>query len=466
MLLPAAVSAYYSEWASMKAFLICALPTLTAGLFLTHFIHVPQGIALRMRDGFMIVALSWIAMSFIGCLPFMITGSIPDFASAYFETASGFSTTGATVIGDMQTLSKGILFWRSFTHWIGGMGVLVFTVALLPRLGIGGRQIMRAETTGPTMDKISFTTNETARMLYKMYIVMTLIQLTLLVAGGMSIYDSALHTFGTVGTGGFSNYNASVGAYGNFYFEMVIAIFMMLCGVNFSLYSNIAKGTPLRIFKDFELRFYLGIVAASTAFITAMLYIENFYGSIVQAFRYAYFQVSSIMTTTGYATADFDLWPNSCKFILFLLMITGACAGSTAGGIKVIRFAFILKLVKRGIFRRMHPRAVTPIKLAGNVVSSDTVSGVASFVSLYFLTAALSTALISLEGVSLISAASSVIACLSNVGPGFEAVGPTLNYGFYSPASKMLLSFLMIAGRLELYTIMLLFTPAFWNRKR
>ncbi len=466
MLLPAAVSAYYGEYSSMKAFLICGLPTLLAGLFFAHSIRIPDGSALKMRDGFLIVALTWMGMSFIGSLPFLMTGSIADFTSAYFEAASGFTTTGATTLSNVEILSKSVLFWRSFTHWIGGMGVLVFTIALLPRLGIGGRQIMRAETTGPTMDKISFTTNETAKKLYKMYSVMTILQIVLLSAGGMSLYDAALHTFGSVGTGGFSNYNASVGAFGNLYFEMVIALFMMLCGINFSLYNNIAKGTPLKMFKDFELRLYLGIIAASTTFIALMLYINNVYGGIGEAFRYSYFQVSSIMTTTGYATADFDLWPNSCRFILFLLMIIGSCAGSTAGGLKVIRLAFIIKLVKRGISRRLHPRAVMPIKIGGSIVSADTVSGVASFVILYLMTMAGSTLLISLEGVSMVSAASSVIACLSNIGPGFEAVGPTMNFGFYSPASKILLSFLMIAGRLELYTIMLLFTPGFWKRKR
>lgn len=465
MLIPAAVSAYYGEWAAFKAFLASSLPAIAAGCLVMRLVPSPKDSSLRMRDGFFVVGVSWLAMSLIGCLPFIFSGAIPSFADAYFETASGFSTTGSTILTEIEGLPKGILFWRSFTHWLGGMGVLVLTIAILPKLGIGGQKIMRAETTGPTMDKISFTTNETAKILYELYCGLTVIEIFFLLAGGMSVYDALVHTFGTVGTGGFSSYNASIGAYNNVYFEMVITIFMLLAGVNFSLYYNIVKKKPLKILQDYEFRVYSAIVAGSTIFITAMLVIKNNYETIGQAFRYAFFQVASIITTTGYGTADFDQWPLPCKFVLFVLMFVGGCAGSTGGGMKVIRIAFTGKLIKRGISRRLHPQSVSPIKVGKKTIPAEVMSGVAGFVVLYLFTIAGGTLLIALEGVSPITALSSVVACVSNIGPGFEAVGPTMNFAFYSAPSKLLLSLFMIAGRLELFTIILLFTPAFWNRR-
>ncbi len=466
MLLPAAVSAFYGEWREMRIFLMVCLPVLLAGLIVMRLIPSQKESSLRMRDGFFIVGVSWITMSLVGALPFIFSGAIPRFADAYFETASGFTTTGSTILTEIEHLPRGILFWRPFTHRLGGMGVLVLTIAILPKLGIGGQKIMRAETTGPTMDKISFTVNDTAKTLYKIYLVFTLLEVSLLCLGGMSLYDSLLHTFGTVGTGGFSSYNASIAAFRSGYIEWTIGIFMMLCGVNFSLYSNIYKKTPLKIFKDVEFRVYMGIIGASTLFITAMLLIHRFYGSFLEALRYAFFQVSSIITTTGYGTADFDLWPLPCRFLLVFLMLVGGCAGSTGGGMKVIRIILTAKLIKRGIFRRLHPHAVSPIKVGGSIVSAETMSGVAGFVMLFLFTGLISTLVLCLENVSLTTAFTSVIACLSNIGPGLEAVGPTQNFAFYSAPAKMLLSMLMIAGRLELFTVILLFTPVFWNKKK
>ncbi len=466
MLLPAAVSAVYKEWDVFRIFLLCSLPVILVGQIVMRTTPSQKTEDLRMRDGFFIVGVSWLAMSLIGALPFLFSGAIPDFADAYFETASGFTTTGSTILTEIEHLPRGILFWRSFTHWLGGMGVLVLTIAILPRLGIGGQKIMRAETTGPTMDKISFTVNETARTLYKIYLVFTLLETAMLCLGGLSLYDALLHTFGTVGTGGFSSYNASVGAFHSGYVEWVIGFFMMACGVNFSLYSNIYKKTPLKIFKDVEFRVYVGIICGSTLFITVMLLIHNYYNGIADTLRTAFFQVSSIMTTTGYGTVDFDLWPLPCRFVLFVLMLVGGCAGSTGGGMKVIRAILVYKLVRRGTFRKLHPRAVSPIKVGDTTISAETMSGVTGFVILFLFTTLLSTLLISLENVSLTTALSSVVACLSNIGPGFEAVGPTQNFAFYSAPAKMLLSVLMIAGRLELFTIILLFTPVYWNRKK
>ena len=466
MLLPAAVSAVYREWDVFRAFLLCALPVLAAGLIVMRMTPSQRSEDLRMRDGFFIVGVSWLVMSLVGAIPFMITGAIPNFADAYFETASGFTTTGSTILSEIEHLPKGILFWRSFTHWLGGMGVLVLTIAILPKLGIGGQKIMRAETTGPTMDKISFTVNDTARTLYMIYLVFTVLETVLLCLGGMSLFDSLVHTFGTVGTGGYSSYNASIGAFHSGYFEWVIGIFMMVCGVNFSLYSNVYRRTPGKIFRDPEFRVYLGIMGGATVFITCMLMAHRYYNGLADTLRTAFFQVSSIMTTTGYGTVDFDLWPLPCRFVLFLLMIIGGCAGSTGGGMKVIRIILTLKLVKRGIFRKLHPNAVSPIKVGDTIMSAETMSGVAGFVMLYLFTTLISTLVLCLEKVSLVTALSSVVACLSNIGPGFEAVGATQNFGFYSAPAKMLLSLLMIAGRLELFTVILLFTPAFWNKKK
>ncbi|MBQ2228650.1 MAG: TrkH family potassium uptake protein, partial [Firmicutes bacterium] len=271
MLLPAAVSAVYKEWDVFRAFLLCALPVLAAGLIVMRMTPSQRSEDLRMRDGFFIVGVSWLVMSLVGAIPFMLTGAIPNFADAYFETASGFTTTGSTILSEIEHLPKGILFWRSFTHWLGGMGVLVLTIAILPKLGIGGQKIMRAETTGPTMDKISFTVNDTARTLYMIYLVFTVLETVLLCLGGMSLFDSLVHTFGTLGTGGYSSYNASIGAFHSGYFEWVIGIFMMLCGVNFSLYSNVYRRTPGKIFRDPEFRVYLGIMGGATLFITCML---------------------------------------------------------------------------------------------------------------------------------------------------------------------------------------------------
>ena len=466
MLLPAAVSAVYKEWDVFRIFLLCSLPVILAGQIVMRSIPSQRSEDLRMRDGFFIVGVSWLAMSLIGALPFVLSGAIPNLADAYFETASGFTTTGSTILTEIEHLPRGILFWRSFTHWLGGMGVLVLTIAILPKLGIGGQKIMRAETTGPTMDKISFTVNDTAKTLYKIYLVFTILEAALLCLGGLSLYDALLHTFGTVGTGGFSSYNASIGAFRSSYVDWVIGIFMMLCGVNFSLYSNVYKKTPMKIFRDVEFRVYVGIICGSTLFVTVMLLVHRFYGSFLEALRYAFFQVSSIMTTTGYGTTDFDLWPLPCRFVLFMLMLVGGCAGSTGGGMKVIRAILIYKLVRRGVFRKLHPRAVSPIKVGDTTIAAETMSGVAGFVLLFLFTIVISTALISLEGVSLTTALSSVVACLSNIGPGFEAVGPTQNFAFYSAPAKLLLSVLMIAGRLELFTVILLFTPVYWNRKK
>jgi len=466
MLLPLLVAAYYKEWQVVFSFAICAVPMIVAGLIVIRKMPKADNEVLRMRDGFFIVAVAWILMSVFGAIPFMISGSIPNFCDAFFETASGFSTTGSTVLAQPELLPKGILFWRSFTHWLGGMGVLVLTIALLPMLGIGGQKIMRAETTGPTMDKISFTTNESAKKLYVIYFGVTLLEIVALLCTGMGLFDAACNTFGTVGTGGLATTGQSIAYYGQVSVEMIIAVFMMLAGINFSLYHYLITGNIKTFFKDKELRVYLCIVAGCTIFIAIMLVVKGIYPNIWEGLRYAYFQVCSIITTTGYGTADFDIWPIPCKLVLMLLMFVGGCAGSTGGGMKVIRIMLLAKVLKRGVEKKLHPRATAPLKYDGKLVSSETLSGVASFAVLYLATVVGGGLIISLSGCDIITAFTSSLACVSNIGPGFNMVGPTCNFAFFPGAIKIVQSLLMIAGRLELFTIILLFTPQYWNKNR
>ena len=466
MLIPAGVSLYYGEAAEAKAFAFVAFPVIALGLAAYRLTPSIKDYDIRMKEGFFIVGAAWIVLSIVGALPFMISGDIPRFGDAFFEVASGFSTTGSTILSDVEALSKGMAFWRSFTHWLGGMGILVLTIAIMPMLGIGGQRIMRAETTGPTMDKISFTINDSAKNLYIVYFALTVIEVVMLCFGGMSLYDSLVHSFGTLGTGGFSNYGASVGHFESGYIQMVIAVFMMLAGINFSLHYSAFKGNIRQVLKDSELRVYLSIVAASTAFIMVMLLLYHCVGDAWTAFKQSFFQVNSIITTTGYGTADFDLWPLPCRMLLVALMLVGGCAGSTGGGIKVIRIILLFKIIGREIKKKLHPSAVMPIKVGGKVVAENTVSAVSGFIFLYFTIIAASSFIVSFEAPDFTTAFTTVIAIISNIGPGLGAVGPVMNYGFYSQGIKIFLGLLMIAGRVEIFTVFLLFTPSYWNKNK
>lgn len=462
LMMPSLLIALYTNQVDRLAFLVTILATGTIGYFLfrckSHSKHI------NAKEGLAIVSLGWILISIFGAIPLYISGSTPTYIDAIFEIVSGFTTTGATVIPNVEILPMGILFWRSFTHWIGGMGILVFTLALLPALGIGGFQIFKAESPGPIAGKIAPRIKDTAKILYVTYFSITMIQVILLKFGGMTWFESFVYTFGTVGTGGFSTMNASVGAYNSTYIHLVIGSFMVLSGVNFSLYYSLFKGKIKDVFKDEELRFYFIIVFTSVAVIGLNL-LKTSYSSIGLAFRDSFFQVSSIITTTGYSTANFDIWPTFSKGILLLLMFVGASAGSTAGGMKVIRILVILKLIKREILKIFHPRAVIPVKVNGKVLPNETIAGINSFTGLYIIIFALSTILISLEGVDLESAISSVAATLGNIGPGLGFVGPTNTFNGYSQISKAFFSLLMLLGRLELFTIIALFAPKNWRRE-
>ncbi|HHT96752.1 MAG TPA: TrkH family potassium uptake protein [Clostridiales bacterium] len=460
-MMPSLLISLFMQENDTKAFIITILVTALTGIILSNFKKNKDNI--NAKDGLAIVALGWALMSLFGALPLYLSASIPTYIDAVFETVSGFTTTGATLIANVEILPRGILFWRSFTHWIGGMGILVFTLALLPALGIGGFQIFKAESPGPVAGKMAPRIRDTAKILYLIYFTITLVQVLLLKIGGMTIFESFIYTFGTVGTGGLAINNNSVGAFSSSYLQMVIAIFMVISGVNFSLYYLIYKGKFKEAIKDQELKLYIIIIFLAVLGIGTNLYMTN-YSKLTLSFRDAFFQVSSIITTTGYSTANFDAWPSFSKAILVLLMFVGGSAGSTSGGIKVIRILVLLKLIKREILKMFHTRAVIPVKVNGKVVQNETVAGINSFVSLYFIIIALSTVAITLEGVDLLTAFTSVAATLGNIGPGLNLVGPTNTFNNYSQISKIFFSLLMLLGRLELFTIIALLAPKNWRR--
>ena len=455
------VALKYNQY-DKKAFLISILITGITGFIMSKSFKYKKDI--KAREGLSIVAFGWILASFFGSLPFIISGSIPSWVDAFFETVSGFTTTGATVIDNVEDLPMGILFWRSFTHWIGGMGILVFTIALLPTLGVGGFQIFKVESPGPKPDRIVPRVRDTAKILYITYLVATILEIILLLFGGMSLFDSLVNTFGTVGTGGFAIKNASIGAYDSTYIHLIIGVFMALSGVNFSLYYLLYKGKWREVIKDGELKLYLGIIFTATLLI-ALNINKDIYHNIGLALRDAFFQVSSIITTTGYATADFDKWPTFSKTILFLLMFVGGCAGSTGGGITSIRILVLLKLIKREISKIFHPRAVIPVKIGDKVVPNDVVASITSFFALYMAIFVIGTLAISLEGIDFESSMGAVAATLGNIGPGLGLVGPTRTYSQFSNLGKLLLSLFMLLGRLELFTIIALFAPSTWNKE-
>ena len=460
LLLPMAVGVGYGE--SPVPFLIpIALLVLCGGLL---SFKKPKQMALYARDGMAVVALAWIAMSLFGGLPFYISGDIPKYVDCIFETVSGFTTTGATILTEVESLSRGILFWRSFTHWVGGMGVLVFVMAILPMGGDGhGMHMLRAEMPGPAPGKLVSRMSDTAKILYGIYLVMTIIEIILLVAGGMPLFDACIHSFGSAGTGGFSCRNLSVGAYNNPYFDIVIGIFMLLFGVNFNLYYFLLVRKFREVFRSEELWAYVGIVAVAVVAITAD--IVHLYDSVGTSLRHAFFQVSSIMTTTGYATVDFNTWPTFSKAILVALMFIGGCAGSTAGGLKVARVVILEKVSVSEMRRMLHPNAVSTVRFEGKPMNERSIQGVHLFLAVYLVIFVVSCLLVALEQMDLVTVFTAVATCINNVGPGLEIVGPMGNFSEFSPWSKLLLSFDMLVGRLEIFPMLLLFAPSIWKRR-
>ncbi len=460
MLPSLAVAWFYGEEV-VAAFSYTILLLVLIGM--TSFFIKPKNKGIYARDGFAITALGWILLSFFGALPFYFSGSIPSLIDSFFEASSGFTTTGSSILQAVEGLPKGILFWRSFTHWIGGMGVLVLAMAILPSAGAGSFQIMKAESPGPTPGKLVPKVRETAKILYCIYIVFTITETVLLKLAGMSWFDSLIHTFGSVGTGGFSNRNTSIGDYNNVYIEIIITVFTFLCGANFALYYQAFKGNIKGIFKDEEFRIYSFIVAAAITLIAINIY-GSHYNSVAQSVRHSAFQVVTIITTTGYSSTDFNAWPTFSKLILFFLTFIGGCAGSTGGGIKNVRILLLLKSAKRDLLKIIHPKAVYSVRYGEKSVDEKTLSEVTVFFFMFIMLFCLAVLVVAIEGKDIVTTLTAVATTIGNVGPGLEIVGPMGNFSSFTNLSKLVLSFCMIIGRIEIYPILLLASRRFWRK--
>ena len=460
LLLPALAALIYGE-SCLWSILISAAISLAAGFALT-LLSRPKSQVIYAREGFITVALAWVAVSAVGALPFYISREIPSYIDAFFETVSGFTTTGASILANVEVMSRGLLFWRSFTHWVGGMGVLVFVMALVPSVTDRSIHIMRAEMPGPVVGKLMPRARDTASILYKIYVGMTLLQIILLWIGGMPLFESIVHAFGTAGTGGFGVKADSIAGYSP-YLQWVITVFMLLFGINFNLYYLLLIRRFRAAAQSSECWYYLGIVGVCIALITTN--IMPLYNNFREALRLSAFQVASIVTTTGYATADFNLWPQFSKAILLLLMIMGACAGSTGGGLKVSRAVMLFKMVGKEIRHLLHPRSVNSVRFEGKHVDGATLKSVSSYFVIYIICILAICLILSLEPFDLETNLSATLACFNNIGPGLAAVGPASNYAAYSPLSKLVLSLAMLLGRLEIYPLLLTLSPATWMKQ-
>ncbi|MGN0794433.1 MAG: TrkH family potassium uptake protein [Aristaeellaceae bacterium] len=460
------VSLLYGDGDAM-AFVWTILLLLVLGLPLWRFCR-PNQENLHAREGILVVSLSWVLLSVFGALPFVLSGAIPGFVDALFEAVSGFTTTGASILTQIEGQPHGVLFWRSFTHWIGGMGVLVLTLALLPQLGGRTSHIVRAESPGPTLSKLAPKMGDTAKILYLLYGLLTVLEWIALMLAGMNAYDAAIHAFGTAGTGGFSNYGASVGHFDSALIDGIITGFMVAFGINFVVYFKLITGAWKDAWHNEELKWYLAIYVSVTACVTVVLMAQQpeVYGSIGTALRYASFQVASVISTTGFATTDFNLWPITAKMLILLIMFIGSCAGSTAGGMKVCRIGMLCKQGSREAQRTFHPRKVQVIRFDGKAVDETVLRQVAVFAFMYILLVVCGGFLLSLEGrFDLETNFTAALTCVSNVGPGLgPVIGPAGNFAGYGPFAKLLLSFLMLAGRLEIFPMLALFHPAMWRK--
>ncbi len=460
MLFPLIVSLIYRE--KVAADILISMAIALIGGFIITKISRPGTKVIYAKEGFVVTALSWFVLSAVGALPFFISGEIPSYIDAFFETVSGFTTTGASILTNVEAMSKGLLFWRSFTHWIGGMGVLVFIMAIIPSISDRSIHLLRAEVPGPVVGKIVPKLKETTKILYIIYIAITVIEAIFLFAGGMDLFESLVHALGTAGTGGFGIKGDSISSYSP-YLQWVLTVFMLIFGVNFNLYYMAIIGKIKSAVKSSELWTYIGIVSAAAVLIT--INISPLYEKLSDTLRHAFFQVASIVTTTGFSTADFNLWPNFSKMLLFLLMFIGGCAGSTAGGLKIARIMMLFKIVRSELHRLVHPRSVRTSRLEGKVLDGNTLSSVNAYLTVYMLFFFFTTLLLSFDGFDIETTVSAATSCFNNIGPAFGAAGPMSSFAEFSGFSKILLSFAMLFGRLEIYPIILTLSPSTWAKK-
>lgn len=463
LLTPIPFSIYFDD-GMVISFVGCSLTgALLGSVFISLF---PPEKDLGYRDGFVVVTLSWLGLALLGALPFYLSGHVNSFIDCMFESMSGFTTTGSTILSTVEVLPKSVLFWRATTHWLGGMGIIVLSLAILPLLGIGGMQLFQAEMPGPTKDRLAPRIQDTARILWGVYLLFTLVETLLLLIGGLDFFDAICHAFATLATGGFSTHTASIAHFNSVFIETVIIIFMFLAGTNFSLHHHALRGRIKIYWESEEFRFYLFISLIAVLIIMAANMYYHVYGNLWETIRTAFFQVVTILTTTGFGTADFDQWPPVCKILLLTLMFIGGCSGSTGGGIKVVRLLLFLKYARLQVRSLIHPRTVGTLKLGNVKVPQEVMVSILGFFALYggvFLVASI---IVTSLGVDIVTGTSAVIATLNNIGPGLNLVGPAQNFANLPPFAKVVLTFCMLAGRLELYTIAVLLSPGFWKMAR
>jgi len=461
-LIPPLLISFFYEEADLNAFVITICSSIILGLTGYLFTRSSKE-ELRAKDGFLIVTFGWLLFSFLGALPFFLSGFVPSYTDAFFETMSGFSTTGASILSNIEALPHGLLFWRSLTHWLGGMGIILLSLAILPLLGVGGMQLFKAEVPGPTPDKLSPRIKHTAELLWGVYVLLTGFEVALLMFGGMNWFDAICHSFGTLATGGFATKNASIGYYNSAYVDYVVIFFMILAGINFSLHYRALRGQAKIYFRDPETIFFLGIIGTATLFITFSIWHQTSQ-DVELSFRQAFFQVVSILTTTGYGTANYEQWSSSSQTVIFILMFFGGCAGSTGGGLKIIRTLILIKFSINEVKKLIHPQAVLPVRVGNVVIQQDIIANVSGFYLFYISIFVFGVLFLNMLGLDFDTSLGGVAATIGNIGPALGDLGPTDNYGFIPDIGKWFLSFLMLVGRLEIYTVLIIFTPMFWKK--
>ncbi len=461
LLFPIPFSLFYQDgvW---PAFIYSALTCFGVGGILFSCCRSSKD--LSVREGFAVVTFGWTFFALFGALPYILSGAIPSPLDAFFETMSGFTTTGSTILTEIEALPKSLLFWRSLTHWLGGMGIIVLSLAILPMLGVGGMQLFKAEVPGPTADRLRPRIQDTAKLLWGVYLLLTALEALLLMLGGMGFFDALCHSFATLATGGFSTRNASIAAYDSSYIDAVVTIFMVLAGVNFTLHFQLLRGRLSEFHRNEEFRCYIGLIVVATAVIVGCNWYSSTYQQFGENFRYSIFQVASIITTTGFGTADYEAWPILPQYILVMLMFIGGCAGSTGGGMKVARILLLFKHAQVQVFRLIHPRAIRLVKLGNRPVDKEVLQAILGFFALFIGIFVFASLLMAAAGMDLVSGGAAVIACLANIGPGLGTVGPVDNFAHIPSFGKSVLIVCMLMGRLELFTVLVLFFPSFWRK--